>query len=167
MYVGDFFSDIDDDITIKRGKFNSLCKDIFEKTIELTQQTLDDCAMLAKDIDEVLLVGGSTRIPKVRQRLRDLFPGKNLNHTFDADEAIAYGAAIRAAQIDNAIEADTALTEATPRPRGATMMSDRFSVVIPPNSSALITKKEHHCTAANNQTPTTFNVDVNDRIKDA
>uniref|UniRef100_A0A914UYQ2 Chloroplast protein-transporting ATPase n=1 Tax=Plectus sambesii TaxID=2011161 RepID=A0A914UYQ2_9BILA len=110
-YMGDLFTEIDEKITITRGELESLCEDIFVNTIELTKETLNGAKMSPNDIEEVLLVGGSTRIPRVQQLLRDLFPGRTLNQTIDPDEAVAYGAAIRAAQIDGIIKVDITLTK--------------------------------------------------------
>uniref|UniRef100_A0A914WBV6 Heat shock protein 70 n=1 Tax=Plectus sambesii TaxID=2011161 RepID=A0A914WBV6_9BILA len=137
VYIGDLFPDIDEEITIKRGELESLCEDIFTRTIELTKRTLSDAKMSPEDIEEVLLVGGSTRIPRVRQLLHDLFPSITLNQTIDADEAVVYGAAIRAAQIDGVIKADISLTEATPLSFGVSMSDDRLSEDIPRKNSVL------------------------------
>uniref|UniRef100_A0A914W965 Heat shock protein 70 n=1 Tax=Plectus sambesii TaxID=2011161 RepID=A0A914W965_9BILA len=158
VYIGDLFTEIDEEITIKRGELENLCEDIFVKTIELTKRTLKDAKMSPSDIEEVLLVGGSTRIPRVLQLLGDLFPGKTLNQTIDADEAVAYGAAIRAAQIDGVIKADISLTEATPLSLGTDTVGDCFSEIIPRNSSIPITQKLPYYTSANNQTRIAFNI---------
>uniref|UniRef100_A0A914W157 Heat shock protein 70 n=1 Tax=Plectus sambesii TaxID=2011161 RepID=A0A914W157_9BILA len=158
IYIGDVFTDIDEEITIKRGEFEGLCEDIFMKTIELTKRTLKDAKMSPSDIEEVLLVGGSTRIPRVLQLLGDLFPGKKLNQTIDADEAVAYGAAIRAAQIDGVIKTDISLTEATPLSLCTETVGDCFSEIIPRNSSVPIARKSRYYTSANNQTRIHFNI---------
>uniref|UniRef100_A0A914XQI5 Heat shock protein 70 n=1 Tax=Plectus sambesii TaxID=2011161 RepID=A0A914XQI5_9BILA len=158
VYIGDLFSDIEEEIKIKREKLESLCEDIFVKTIELTKRTLSDANMSPNDIKEVLLVGGSTRIPRVQKLLGDLFPNITLNQTIDADEAVAYGAAIRAAQIDGIIRAEISLTEATPLSLGTNIMGNRFSEVIPRNSGVPITRKASYRTVENNQSAVTFNI---------
>uniref|UniRef100_A0A914WA58 Heat shock protein 70 n=1 Tax=Plectus sambesii TaxID=2011161 RepID=A0A914WA58_9BILA len=158
IYIGDLISDIDEEIKIKREKLESLCEDIFVKTIELTKRTLSDANMSPSDIEEVLMVGGSTRIPRVQQLLRDLFPNITLNQTIDADEAVAYGAAVRAAQIDKSIKANISLTEATPLSLGISLSQDRFVPLIERNSSVPVKAKQTFYTTNNDTKFVTFNV---------
>uniref|UniRef100_A0A914W308 Heat shock protein 70 n=1 Tax=Plectus sambesii TaxID=2011161 RepID=A0A914W308_9BILA len=160
VYLGDIINKLEDadEIIIRRGELEKACEDIFVKTIELTKRTLKDAKMSPSDIKEVLLVGGSTRIPRVLQLLGDLFPDRKLNQTIDADEAVAYGAAIRAAQIDGVIKADISLTEATPLSLGTDTVGDCFSEIIPRNSSVPIARKSRYYTSANNQTRIHFNI---------
>lgn len=80
--------------TITRARFEELCNDLFKKTLHPVQQVLDDSGMKKTDIDEVVLVGGSTRIPKVQQLIKDFFDGKEPNKGINPDEAVAYGAAV-------------------------------------------------------------------------
>jgi heat shock protein 5 len=80
--------------TITRARFEELCNDLFKKTLQPVQQVLDDAGMKKTDIDEVVLVGGSTRIPKVQQLIKDFFNGKEPNRGINPDEAVAYGAAV-------------------------------------------------------------------------
>jgi endoplasmic reticulum chaperone BiP len=79
---------------ITRARFEELCNDLFKKTMQPVQQVLDDSGMKKTDIDEVVLVGGSTRIPKVMQLIKDFFDGKEPNRGINPDEAVAYGAAV-------------------------------------------------------------------------
>jgi len=81
--------------TITRARFEELCNDLFKKTLQPVQQVLDDAGMKKTDIDEVVLVGGSTRIPKVQQLIKDFFNGKEPNRGINPDEAVAYGAAVQ------------------------------------------------------------------------
>ncbi|XP_018326676.1 heat shock 70 kDa protein II-like [Agrilus planipennis] len=83
--------------TITRAKFEELNNDILRRTLEPVEKALRDAKLAKNKIDEVVLVGGSTRIPKVQQLLQDLFQGKELNKTINPDEAVAYGAAVQAA----------------------------------------------------------------------
>uniref|UniRef100_A0A914WJ62 Heat shock protein 70 n=1 Tax=Plectus sambesii TaxID=2011161 RepID=A0A914WJ62_9BILA len=160
VYLGDIINKLEDadEIIIRRGELEKACEGIFVKTIELTKRTLKDAKMSPSDIKEVLLVGGSTRIPRVLQLLGDLFPSKKLNQTIDADEAVAYGAAIRAAQIDGVIKTDISLTEATPLSLGTNTVDNCFSEIIPRNSSVPIARKSRYYTSANNQTRIHFNI---------
>jgi heat shock protein 5 len=86
---------IDFSETITRARFEELCNDLFKKTLQPVQQVLDDAGMKKTDIDEVVLVGGSTRIPKVQQLIKDFFNGKEPNRGINPDEAVAYGAAVQ------------------------------------------------------------------------
>jgi molecular chaperone DnaK (HSP70) len=85
---------IDFSETITRARFEELCNDLFKKTIVPVQTVLDDAGMKKSEIDEVVLVGGSTRIPKVQQLIKDFFNGKEPNRGINPDEAVAYGAAV-------------------------------------------------------------------------
>eukprot|EP00026_Physarum_polycephalum_P005184 Phypoly_transcript_05214.p1 GENE.Phypoly_transcript_05214~~Phypoly_transcript_05214.p1 ORF type:complete len:609 (+),score=179.93 Phypoly_transcript_05214:155-1981(+) len=82
--------------TLTRAKFEELNNDLFKKTLEPVKQILKDAKMEKKDIHEIVLVGGSTRIPKVQQILKDFFNGKEPNRGVNPDEAVAYGAAVQA-----------------------------------------------------------------------
>lgn len=84
---------------ITRARFNELCADLFRLTIKITENTLKDADLSCIDIDTIVLVGGSTRIPKIQQLLQDLFVGKEINRRINPDEAVAYGAAVQAAII--------------------------------------------------------------------
>ncbi|KAF0300929.1 Heat shock protein IV [Amphibalanus amphitrite] len=84
---------------VSRARFDELCGDLFRKTLDTVQSALDDANLKRTDIDEVILVGGSTRIPKVRKLLQDFFDGKKLNLRINADEAVAFGATVQAATL--------------------------------------------------------------------
>jgi len=87
----DFYS------TITRARFEELCADLFRSTLEPVEKSLRDAKMDKASIHEIVLVGGSTRIPKVQKLLQDFFNGKELNKSINPDEAVAYGAAVQAA----------------------------------------------------------------------
>merc|ERR1712127_747859 len=86
---------IDFSETITRARFEELCADLFKKTLQPVGQVLDDSGMKKSEIDEVVLVGGSTRIPKVQQLIKDFFNGEEPNRGINPDEAVAYGAAVQ------------------------------------------------------------------------
>uniref|UniRef100_A0AC35FZT0 Uncharacterized protein n=1 Tax=Panagrolaimus sp. PS1159 TaxID=55785 RepID=A0AC35FZT0_9BILA len=90
--------------TITRKDFEYACEELFAKTFEIVDTALRDAKLSTLDIDEILLVGGSSRIPKVQQLLSDKFGYNKINKTINADEAVAYGAAIQAAIINGEIE---------------------------------------------------------------
>ena len=95
MSIEGLVDGIDFSETITRARFEELCNDLFKKTLQPVQQVLDDAGMKKTDIDEVVLVGGSTRIPKVQQLIKDFFNGKEPNRGINPDEAVAYGAAVQ------------------------------------------------------------------------
>lgn len=87
---------IDFSTTITRARFEELCGDLFRNTLKPVEQVLQDAKVDKRSVHEVVLVGGSTRIPKVQQLLSDYFGGKELNKSINPDEAVAYGAAVQA-----------------------------------------------------------------------
>lgn len=82
--------------TLTRARFEELCSDLFKKTLQPVEQALKDAGRKKNEIDEIVLVGGSTRIPKVQQLIKDFFNGKEPNRGINPDEAVAYGAAVQA-----------------------------------------------------------------------
>merc|ERR1712217_991158 len=82
---------------ITRARFEELCSDLFKGTLDPVEKSLRDAKMDKSSIDDIVLVGGSTRIPKVQKLLSDFFNGKELNKSINPDEAVAYGAAVQAA----------------------------------------------------------------------
>jgi endoplasmic reticulum chaperone BiP len=86
---------IDFEETITRARFEELCADLFKKTLTPVQTVIDDSGFKKSEIDEIVLVGGSTRIPKVQQLIKDFFNGKEPNRGINPDEAVAYGAAVQ------------------------------------------------------------------------
>ena len=95
--VDSLFEGIDFYTTITRARFEELCSDLFRGTLEPVENALLDAKLDKKSIDEIILVGGSTRIPKIQKLLQDFFQGKELNKSINPDEAVAYGAAIQGA----------------------------------------------------------------------
>jgi len=85
---------LDFEETITRARFEELCIDLFKKTLVPVQTVLDDAGFKKSDVDEIVLVGGSTRIPKVQQLIKEFFNGKEPNRGINPDEAVAYGAAV-------------------------------------------------------------------------
>merc|ERR1719514_2451 len=90
-----FFDGADLSETVTRAKFEELCMDLFKKTLGPVEKVLDDASLKKNQVDELVLVGGSTRIPKVQQLLQDYFNGKEPNKGINPDEAVAYGAAVQ------------------------------------------------------------------------
>jgi len=86
---------IDFEETLTRAKFEELCNDLFKNTLKPVETVLDDSGLKRSEVDEIILVGGSTRIPKVQQLIKDFFNGKEPNRGINPDEAVAYGAAVQ------------------------------------------------------------------------
>ena len=100
--VDALFEGLDFASTLSRAKFEELCNDLFAQTVAPVKRVLADSEMPLRTVDDVVLVGGSTRIPKVQQLLCDLFQGKALNKSINQDEAVAFGAAVQAAVLTGA-----------------------------------------------------------------
>merc|ERR1712178_62128 len=100
------FEGVDFYTSITRARFEELCSDLFRGTLDPVEKSLRDAKMDKGQIHEIVLVGGSTRIPKVQKLLQDFFGGKELNKSINPDEAVAYGAAVQAA-ILHGDESDT------------------------------------------------------------
>ncbi|CDS39820.1 heat shock protein 70 [Echinococcus multilocularis] len=101
--VVSLFEDMDFCMELTRDQFEQLCSDLFSRMMDVVKSALSAAKMERTDIDEILLVGGSTRIPKVQTMLQNFFNGKKLNRTVNADEAVAYGATLLAAKLTGAI----------------------------------------------------------------
>merc|ERR1712214_190921 len=95
--IDSLFEGVDFYTSITRARFEELCSDLFRGTLEPVEKALRDAKMDKSSVDELVLVGGSTRIPKVQKLLTDFFNGKELNKSINPDEAVAYGAAVQAA----------------------------------------------------------------------
>ena len=145
----DFFS------TITRAKFVELNKDLFRKCIELVEKCLADAKMEKSCVHDVVLTGGSSRIPKVQQLLRDFFDGKELCKSINPDEAVAYGAAVQAAimiGMGNEKIQDIKLLDVTPLSLGTDIEGLAMSVLIPRNTIIPIRKEGVFQTTIDNQT---------------
>lgn len=127
--------------TLLRSKFEQLCLDLFHKTIKHVKKALNDAGMTKSDIDEVILVGGSSNIPKIQQLLSEFFNGKKLNVTINPDEAVAYGASVKAALAsgEHTIE-DITLADVVPLSLGLKNgLDDNMNVFIKRNSRIPVT----------------------------
>jgi len=144
-------------MTLTRATFEQRCAAIFERLVGPCKQALSDAKLTAGDVDEVILVGGSTRIPRVREITKEIF-GKEPNKSINPDEAVAMGAAVQAAILTGEVEEQMVLLDVTPLSLGVETLGGIMTVLIPRNTTIPTEKREIFSTAADNQTEVTIHV---------
>ncbi|XP_057772614.1 heat shock cognate 70 kDa protein-like [Salvia miltiorrhiza] len=163
LYEGiDLFS------TITRAKFGELNMDLFNQCIELVKMCLQDAKMEKSSVDEVVLVGGSSRIPKVQQMLQELFDGKEVCKSINPDEAVAYGAAALAAMLSgegNEKVQNLVLLDVTPLSLGIECNGDLMKIIIPRNTTIPTRREGFFTTLSDNQTFVTIKVYEGERTR--
>jgi molecular chaperone DnaK len=138
-------------LSLTRAKFEQLTKDLIERTRGPVEQVLADAKLTADDIDEVILVGGSTRIPAVQELVRRLTGGKDPNMTVNPDEVVALGAALQAGVLKGEVE-DVVLLDVTPLSLGLETLGGVMTKVIERNTTIPARRTEVFSTAEDNQT---------------
>jgi heat shock protein 1/8 len=152
---------IDFTTTLTRAKFENLCMDIFQKTMAPVEQVLSDAKLSKSEIDDIVLVGGSTRIPKIRELLSKFFNGKELSHHINPDEAVAYGAAVQAAILSGTRDErinDVVLLDVNPLSLGVETGGTIMTVLIPRGTTIPTKKTQVFSTGSDNQRTVTIRV---------
>jgi molecular chaperone DnaK len=135
---------------LSRAKFEQMCDDLFQRAIEPTKKCLADSKKSPKEIDEVVLVGGSTRVPKIQQIVKEYF-GKEPNRSVNPDEVVAIGAAVQAGVLSGEVK-DILLLDVTPLTLSIETLGGVATALIPRNTTIPTRKSEVFSTAADGQT---------------
>ncbi len=143
--------------TITRAKFESLCEDLFKRLEEPCRTALRDAKLRPRDVGEVVMVGGSTRIPRVQEIAKDIFQTQDLDKSINPDEVVAVGAAIQGGVLMGDVK-DILLLDVTPLSLGVETLGGVLTRLIEKNTTIPTSKKEIFSTAADGQTSVTIHV---------
>lgn len=159
--IDSLYEGIDFTYNLTRAKFDNLCEDIFNKTLEPVKKVLLDAKVSKSQVNEVILVGGSTRIPKIQSLLSEFFNGKQLNKSINPDEAVAYGAGVLAAVLNGSKDkkiTDILVCDVTPLSLGIETSGRVMTPLIPRGSKIPCKKTNVFSTFADNQTTCSIKV---------
>ncbi|CAN1237502.1 Heat shock 70 kDa protein BIP2 [Linum grandiflorum] len=154
-----FLDGMDFSEVLTRARFEELNLELFKKTLEVVKSVMEDAKVGKGDVDEIVLVGGSTRIPRLREMLKEMFDGKEPCRGVNPDEAVAYGAAVLAANLSGALDgADVTLCDVTPLSLGVELLGGLMLVIIPRNTPIPTKMSGNFETVADWQTSVTTKV---------
>jgi len=166
--VDSLFQGEDFSANITRARFEEINAAAFKSTIEPVEKVLKDSKIPAAKVDDIVLVGGFTRIPKIQSLVSEYFGGRQLNKSINPDEAVAYGAAVQAAVLTGQASdktADLLLLDVAPLSLGVAMQGDIFGVVLPRNTPIPSNKSRVFTTVEDNQTTVMFPVYEGERTQ--
>ncbi|KAF8266602.1 heat shock protein 70 family [Lactarius quietus] len=166
--VDSLFQGEDFSANITRARFEEINATLFKSTLEPVEKVLKDAKIPREKVDDIVLVGGSTRIPKIQSLVSEYFGGRQLNKSINPDEAVAYGAAVQAAVLTGQTSEktqDLLLLDVAPLSLGVAMQGDVFGVVVPRNTPIPTNKSRVFTTVEDNQTTVTFPVYEGERTQ--
>lgn len=163
IQIASLYNGIDFVSNISRVRFEVLCADLFQKTLDPVKRVLSNAALTTADVNEVVLVGGSTRMPKIKELIQQMFKNKKLNETINPDEAVAYGAAIHASNISKTLNRKINLIDVCPMTLGIAECGIFMNPLILRNSRIPTKKTSYFSPAKADQDTATVAVYEGDR----
>merc|ERR1719261_2128449 len=152
--IGELVSGEEGVLKVTRADFEKLCAPFFTRTLDTVKAVLKDAKIASKDIDDIVLVGGSTRVPVLQKQLQEMFGGKPLCKSINPDEAVAYGAAVQGAILAGtrlSKSTELLLIDVTPLSLGIETEGKHHSVIIPQNTAVPCVKESTYTTTENYQ----------------